>query len=160
MKSQEKSGEKTSVPAQTKITDKYPVPVVRALLFNDEGQLLILKRQGGAYCAGRWCLPGGKIDYGDTPEKAAIREIVEETGLRLVNPEFVTLQNSPPIAAGLMHCINLYYRGRAKGSLRLNEESSEFAWVTPQEAVRKRLVFGAGAVLKRLFGSGLPNQHR
>ena len=154
MEKQIASRRKKILPRPGKGVSQYPVPVARVLLFNEAGQLLILKRHGGAYCPGQWCLPGGKIDYGDTPEKAAAREVWEETGLRLLHTEFLGFQNNPPMAKGLMHCINLYFRGNARGKLSLNEESSEYAWVTPKEALRKHLVFGGGKMVKQLMTEG------
>lgn len=47
-------------------------------VFNGEGKVLLIHRRGS------WDLPKGKIDEGETPEGAAVREVQEETGLRNV----------------------------------------------------------------------------
>lgn len=48
------------------------------LVFNPEGQALFIFRRG------RWDLPKGKLDPGETPQEAAVREVKEETGLQQV----------------------------------------------------------------------------
>ena len=70
----------------------------------------------------------------------------------------------PPIAAGKMHCVNLYFRCTAVGTVTLNEESSEFAWLTPQALARK-LSGNVVATTKihligRLAGEGRMRNHR
>lgn len=50
-------------------TKLRPVPVVRLIVPNAEGRVLVLKRCNTGYGGGRWCLPGGKIDYGQTVEE-------------------------------------------------------------------------------------------
>lgn len=45
-----------------------------------EGKLLMVKPKRG-YNAGQWALPGGFVNYGETPEEAAARETAEETGV-------------------------------------------------------------------------------
>jgi len=45
----------------------YPVPVVRALIADAAGRVLLLQRAATAYGPGQWCLPGGKVDYGQKP---------------------------------------------------------------------------------------------
>lgn len=50
------------------------------MLIDDRQHLLLVKR-GVAPKKGLWCLPGGFIECGETPEQAAVRELHEETGL-------------------------------------------------------------------------------
>lgn len=48
-----------------------------AIVINEEGQILLTQRKDVPI----WVLPGGGIDKGETPEAAAIREVLEETGI-------------------------------------------------------------------------------
>lgn len=57
-----------------------PVPAACVVLVDDHKRLLLVKRQA-APKQGMWCLPGGFVECGETPERAAIRELQEETGL-------------------------------------------------------------------------------
>jgi 8-oxo-dGTP diphosphatase len=57
-----------------------PVPAACVVLIDDQQRLLLVKRKV-APKEGRWCLPGGFIECGETTEQAAIRELREETGL-------------------------------------------------------------------------------
>jgi len=43
--------------------------------------------------AGEWCLPGGKLDFGETLEEGAIREVKEETGITITNPQVISVHN-------------------------------------------------------------------
>lgn len=57
-----------------------PVPAAGVVLSHD-GDVLLVKRRY-APRAGAWCLPAGFMEYGETPERCAVRELREETGLR------------------------------------------------------------------------------
>ena len=59
--------------------------VASVAIFNSEGKLLFLQRAD----TGKWTLPGGHLEPGERPERAAIRELLEETGLR---PETHTME--------------------------------------------------------------------
>ena len=111
----------------------YPVPVVRLIIPNAEGKVLLLRRSGAAYANQAWCLPGGKIDYGQTAEEAVRRELREETELTPTSIRFLFYQDSLLLAPGKMHCINLYFECDVSGNIALNEESSEYAWIGPSD---------------------------
>ncbi|MEU3411687.1 (deoxy)nucleoside triphosphate pyrophosphohydrolase [Streptomyces sp. NPDC006658] len=65
----------------TRTTDRVePIVVVGAALL-DGGRLLAARRSAPAGLAGRWELPGGKVEPGERPEDALVRELREELGV-------------------------------------------------------------------------------
>ncbi len=132
-----------------------PLPVVAIRVFATDaaGRILLLRRTNADYGDGDWCLPGGKLDYGETPEGTVERELAEEAGLIAKDVAFLFFQNSPPATPGKMHCLNLYFRCAAFGSVTLNEESSGFAWLSPREALARQPVFGAVTAIERLLSA-------
>jgi mutator protein MutT len=60
-----------------------PTPIAIAVV-EHAGRFLIGQRPLGVALAGLWEFPGGKIEPGESPEAAAVRECREETGLRVV----------------------------------------------------------------------------
>ena len=72
---------------------------VAAVILTDEaGKILICKRGEGGSCAFLWEFPGGKVEEGESPEQAAVRECKEELGLDITlgevfsTPEFDQLE--------------------------------------------------------------------
>jgi 8-oxo-dGTP diphosphatase len=59
--------------------------VVACALVDMDGRVLIAQRPEGKEMAGLWEFPGGKLEAGETPEDAIIRELNEELGI-IVNP--------------------------------------------------------------------------
>jgi ADP-ribose pyrophosphatase YjhB (NUDIX family) len=43
--------------------------------------------------SGEWCLPGGKLEWGESLEDGAIREVKEETGITIKNPQVISVHN-------------------------------------------------------------------
>lgn len=57
---------------------------VNAIILNDNKEILFTERSlGDDFLPGYWELPGGGIDYGETPQEALIRELKEECGLEI-----------------------------------------------------------------------------
>lgn len=55
--------------------------VAAAALFDRDGRILLARRPEGKQLAGLWEFPGGKIDPGETPEEALVRELAEELSI-------------------------------------------------------------------------------
>ncbi|MER5947130.1 (deoxy)nucleoside triphosphate pyrophosphohydrolase [Streptomyces sp. NPDC001904] len=57
------------------------VVVVAAALYDTDGRVLAARRSAPPELAGRWELPGGKVEPGEVPERALVRELREELGV-------------------------------------------------------------------------------
>ena len=130
-----------------------PTPIVRLIVRNDAGRVLILRRASTGHAHGAWCLPGGKVDYGEIVEAAAARELREETALGVRDLRFLFYQDSLPTGPGEMHGINLYFEGTAVGTVALTPEASAYAWIGPADLDRYALVFRNDEGLRRYWAA-------
>lgn len=70
-----------------KLSDAKPIKlVVACALIDADHRVLIGKRPQGKPLAGLWEFPGGKLEPGETPEAALIRELDEELGIKVDAP--------------------------------------------------------------------------
>src|SRR6266700_2255218 len=61
-----------------------PIVLVAAVaLIDPDGRVLLAERPAGKHLAGLWEFPGGKVQPGETPEAALIRELHEELGINV-----------------------------------------------------------------------------
>jgi thiamine-phosphate pyrophosphorylase len=72
--------ERDYCPACRVVHYENPVPATAAVVFNERHELLLVRR-GVEPGKGKWCLPGGFQETGETPEQCMLRELREETGL-------------------------------------------------------------------------------
>ncbi len=94
--------------------------------YDAKGKVLFLQRSRTDHtCPGKFCLPGGGVEDGESQEKALIREIWEETHIRLSSYSyFRSLVND--------HIKITYFSGFLDEEIILNEESEQFLWVDQQ----------------------------
>jgi 8-oxo-dGTP diphosphatase len=72
-----------------------------------ENPHFIIGKRINAHGAGTYALPGGHLEFGETPEQCAAREVKEETGLNVTNVRFLTATNDIMQADG-KHYITLF----------------------------------------------------
>ncbi len=124
---------------------KRPCVVVGLLVENDAHQFLMVR---GTKWEGKFFIPGGKVEWGETIEQAARRELKEETGLAIDSLEFVTLTEVVlmPEYNPNKHHVTLVYRAStsAKPSdVELEErELTECAWLTVDEILARTDIVG------------------
>jgi 8-oxo-dGTP diphosphatase len=72
------------------------IPCVGAVVFDESGRLLLIKRANPP-AQGKWSLPGGRQEPDESPEDGVVREVREETGLEVhVDREVGTVQRRAP----------------------------------------------------------------
>jgi len=85
---------------------------------------------------GIWTFPGGGIKYGETAKKAVIREIKEETGLRIRPTKLITVHEMI-VPQNRVHRIIFFYKAKAiGGKLKTTNETSEWKWLTLKEIAK------------------------
>jgi len=62
-------------------TDMMEQAIALVAVFNNSGEVLLLKRPKEAHQGGLWSFPGGKVEGDEMPLDTAVRELKEETGL-------------------------------------------------------------------------------
>jgi 8-oxo-dGTP diphosphatase len=73
---------------------KRPSLAVDCVVFDPGGRLLLIRRRNPPFL-GQYALPGGYVEYGETTEHAAARELAEETGLVAVNLSLIGVYSDP-----------------------------------------------------------------
>ncbi len=72
---------------------KEKLPIVGVSVMIKRGTLCLFMKRKGKHGDGQWSFPGGKLDFGETIEECAIREVKEEIGIDITDPKFVYLTN-------------------------------------------------------------------
>jgi ADP-ribose pyrophosphatase YjhB (NUDIX family) len=125
--------------------------VAAAVLVTDcENRVLLVRRAMNPH-QGFWSLPAGFVDYGESPEQAACRECLEETGLSTEIGDIIAIVSGHEGARGHGHSrgadIVIIYRGLITGGiLQAADDAEDAAFFTPErlpplafEATRRAL---------------------
>ena len=119
---------------------KYPEPVVGALIFNKENKIFLMS---SPKWQGKYIIPGGHIEIGETKDQALKREVKEETNLDIFDAEFLAIQecvSSDEFYDKNRHMIMIDHTCKTENdNVILNKEGSSYVWVTVEEALKMPL---------------------
>ena len=93
-----------------------------AILDDDSSILLLLRSAKSRWMPKKWGLPGGKIEPGEVPEEAAIRETKEEANLNIQNLTYLKdLSNK---------AVDIFYASSYDGNVQIDFEHDDYEWVS------------------------------
>ncbi|GAA3105359.1 (deoxy)nucleoside triphosphate pyrophosphohydrolase [Streptomyces rectiviolaceus] len=102
--------------------------VVGAALY-DDGRLLAARRSAPPELAGRWELPGGKVEPGEHPEEALVRELREELGVAA--EPVARVPGEWPLKPG--YVLRVWTAKLLSGAPEPLEDHDELRWLSPDE---------------------------
>jgi 8-oxo-dGTP diphosphatase len=106
--------------------------VVAAALVDPDGRVLIAQRPDGKSMAGLWEFPGGKVEAGETPEAALIRELREELGIAVKEPCLAPFTFASHTYGAFHLLMPLYICRRWDGNPQ-NLTHAALKWVRPRD---------------------------
>lgn len=114
-----------------------PIPAVNAAIFNPHGEILLTRRSDKVREPGKWVLPGGHVEKGETWAAANRREVEEETGLKVISQQLMGLYSDPnlTVTAELLPAghhgqfvVVVYKVTVYEGDIDCNHEVDEWDW--------------------------------
>ncbi|WP_280263594.1 NUDIX hydrolase [Nocardia abscessus] len=106
---------------------------VSALVQDEEGRILLIRRTDN----GKYSIPGGGLEAGETVAQAVVREVQEETGIEVTVTELIGVFSDPNHVIAyddgeVRQEFSICFRAQPiSGTLRPSEESTEVEWVDP-----------------------------
>ena len=124
-----------------------PAAATAALILNDRHELLVCRRANDP-ARGTLDLPGGFCDVGETAEEGVVREVAEETGLRVLRADFLfSLPNSYLFSDFVVATVDMFFRCRVaedEAQPEAHDDASELLWI-PLDALRPE-AFGLASI--------------
>jgi len=131
--------------------------VVAGVLIDNENRVLIVKRsKNESSYASMWELPSGKVDHGEDPNEAIIREFKEETNLNVkaLFPFKVTHYTIDK-PDSKRHTVQIIYfvKKTSENEIKLNDdEHEEFAWITPDDFDKYDIIDDVKTIINNALG--------
>lgn len=117
---------------------------ISAVYIVNGDNILLMHRQNNKSQGNKWGIPGGKVDKGETPLQAAIREVKEETGFDISKQPIEKLETVYIEYNEKDHFVYHMFRTNLQedpGSVKINfKEHKGFTWITPAEALKMDLL--------------------
>jgi len=123
------------------------VPVI---IKNSKGEILLGKRNKKMlYYPDLWGLPGGLIEFGETIEQAAKREVKEELGIGIKVLKFAKPWMQLPVKECKEQAINVPIYGKViSGTPKPLDETSDVRWFKPQQIRKMKLAYAHKQILE------------
>ncbi len=112
------------------MSDLKTVLVVAVALIDADGRVLIAQRPKGKQMAGLWEFPGGKVEPGERPEAALIRELKEELGIDVTEACLAPFVFASHAYESFHLLMPLYLCRRWSGTVTAHEHAA-LKWVRP-----------------------------
>ncbi len=139
--------EKISCPSCGHVTERYKNPFPTADVIVDiGGRIVLVKRKNPPF---GWAIPGGFIDYNESAEDAAVREIEEETGLTVKDLCLFGVY-SDPARDPRFHTLTVVFTASAEGAPAAGDDAAEACLFAPGE-LPEPLAFDHAAILEEYF---------
>jgi 8-oxo-dGTP diphosphatase len=120
---------------------RNPLPTVD-IIVEVTGGIILIERKNEPL---GWALPGGFVDYGETLERAAVREAGEETSLSVFNLRLLGCY-SDPARDPRQHTISTVYVARGEGTPRAGDDAASLG-IFPLTALPEPLCFDHQKIL-------------
>ena len=123
------------------MTDGPLIPCVGAIVRDEQGRVLLVQR-GREPGRGRWSIPGGRVEIGESDEAAVAREVAEETGLRVEVVRHVGSVQRPAPGGGTYDIHDYLVRVIGPTVPTAGDDADDARWVTRSELAALPLVDG------------------
>lgn len=121
------------------VTPKLAVDIV--IYHAPKNLFLVIKRKNEPF-KGKYALPGGFVEIGETVEMAAIRELEEETGLKINKPYFVNYYDKPGRdPRGAVVSIAFLFILDKDMKVKAGDDAADVEWISSTKAIDKGMAF-------------------
>lgn len=106
------------------------LPQVGVGVIVTRGNQVLLMRRANSHGDGTWSMPGGHLEYGESPEACAVREVLEETGVAIADVAFRAITNDV-FEAERKHYLTIWMEGKyisGEPTIQAPQEMSEVGW--------------------------------
>jgi 8-oxo-dGTP diphosphatase len=139
------------------LTEADPRPLVGvSTVVHHDGKVLLVERSKPPW-QGLWSLPGGHVEWGETLREAAVREVLEETGVtveisRLVDSIDVINREDGSIRSH--HALTVFLARLVSGVPQPGSDAAAVMWADPDRLRELRLIPGTREAVERALAAG------